>query len=68
MFTFYELNLNEENQTQGQDTLNTDISFYILYIYLAISGSIHGTKCRLMCSDIQMRILINLKQAYFKLW
>ena len=28
MFTFYELNLNEENQTQEQDTLNTDILFY----------------------------------------
>ena len=27
MFTFYELNLNEENQTQEQDTFNTDILF-----------------------------------------
>ena len=32
MFTFYELNLNEENQTQEQDTFNTDI----LYIYKAL--------------------------------
>ena len=29
MFTFYELNLNEENQTQEQDTFNT---FYFIHL------------------------------------
>ena len=40
MFTFYELNLNEENQTQEQDTLNTDILFYKALSVLFYLGSI----------------------------